>query len=37
MQLEEVKLLKDFVYGLDSRAKDVHTHKYMSKYVKKAG
>lgn len=30
MQMEELKLLKDFVYGLDSRSKDVHMYKFMN-------
>lgn len=25
---EEIKLLRDYVYGIDTRAKDVHNHKF---------
>ena len=27
---EEVRLLKDFAYGVDQRGKDVHAHKFLN-------
>jgi hypothetical protein len=30
-KFEEIKLLKDYVYGMDHRAKEVHKHKFMIK------
>ena len=30
-KFEEIKLLKDYVYGMDQRAKEVHKHKFMIK------
>ena len=30
-KFEEIKLLKDYVYGMDQRAKEVHKHKFMGK------
>jgi len=27
----EIKLLKDYTYGVDGRAKDVHMHKFVRK------
>ena len=29
VHLEEIKLLKDYVYGLDPKAKEVHMHKFI--------
>ena len=29
VHLEEIKLLKDYVYGLDPKAKEVHMHKFV--------
>jgi hypothetical protein len=29
--IEEIQLLKDFVYGVDAKAKDVHLHRFLSK------
>jgi hypothetical protein len=31
LHLEEIKLLKDYVYGIDQRARDVHYHKFGGK------
>ena len=28
--MEEIKLLKDYVYGVDMRAKDVHRYKFVT-------
>ena len=30
-KFEEIKLLKDYVYGMDQKAKEVHKHKFMIK------
>ena len=30
LHLEEIKLLKDYAYGIDERAKDVNSHKFQS-------
>lgn len=27
-KIEELKLLKDYVYGVDKKGKDVHMHKF---------
>jgi hypothetical protein len=27
---EEIKLLKDYLYGMDQNAKEVHKHKFMT-------
>ena len=27
--MEEIKLLKDYVYGIDPKAKDVHKYKFI--------
>ena len=29
--LQEIQLLKDYTYGVDSRAKDVHMHRFLNK------
>lgn len=31
--MEEIKLLKDYVYGVDARAKDVHKFKFLSNHA----
>ena len=28
--MEEIKLLKDYVYGIDTRAKDIHKFKFLT-------
>jgi len=30
-RFEEIKLLKDYVYGMDKKAKEVHKHKFLMK------
>ena len=32
LYIEEIKLLKDFVYGLDSRSKEVHKFKFLNQH-----
>lgn len=31
LHLEEIQLLKDYTYGVDHRAKDIHMHKFIHK------
>ena len=33
--LQEIQLLKDYTYGVDTRAKDVHMHKFIKGASKK--